>query len=499
MQIKQEQYFWKVIVTFGTMLFVLNSIIFIFLGQANADEGWYLYASKLVYAGQYPYRDFAFTQTPLLPYIYGIAQNLFFQSIYLGRITSVIFSTIAFILSLMIARNNGGKMASGITSLLGATFTYGIYFQSITKTYALTTFFFILALFFLSSNFKQSLRLILSTIFVLLATLTRLSAVFFAIPFIIYAFIVSNTKNRLIIIAICLAASFWILILALQNIDAATWGLVTHHASQWGNTSINERVAQILNFRIPSFLVAFPSYSLLWVTVLLMGFNQIKINIKHHFAILITTIGLFLFSIPNLISGGFYTEYFVPFIFVSFPITGIAYTKIFHHQGKFSKVFMNVVLLSTMVLGLIRGGFYFIDISGGRAPIEEIRKVSTIISENSTTRDKIFVLEALWLAIESHRQVLPNMTMAQFSFYDTDTKTANQLHLINGQIALHYIENSVPKIVILTDLDWSILQNTFYYEGIINSLENNYRLVFSEENFGQHSSHIEVYIRRKDK
>lgn len=499
MRINQEQYFWKVIIAFGITLFSLNSVLFILLGQANADEGWYLYASKLVYAGQHPYQDFAYSQTPLLPYIYGIAQNLFSQSIYLGRVTSAIFSTIAFVLSLMVARNYGGKMASGITSLLGATFTYGIYFQSITKTYALTTFFFILAFFALSSNFRQDLKLILSTIFVLLATLIRLSALFFAIPFIIYAFIVSNVKYKLIMVAFCLLALSWVLILALPNISAAEWGFLTHHSSQWGNISIAERIAQILNFRIPLLLVIFPSYFLLWATLFLMGYNQIKIHIKRYFIVFITITGLFLFAIPNLISGGFYADYFVPFIFISFPISGIAYTKIFHRQSQYSKIVMTVVLLSTLVLGLIRGGFYFIDISGGHAPVEEIRNVSTIISENSTPRDKIFVLEALWLAIESNRQVMPNMTMAQFSFYDIDTKTANHLHLINGQIALSYIENSIPKIIILTDLDWGILRNTFYYENIVASLEKNYRLLYSEANFGQNSSHIEVYIRRKDK
>jgi hypothetical protein len=499
MWIKQEQYYWRVIIAFGITLFSLNSVLFIFLGQANADEGWYLYASKLVYAGQYPYQDFAYTQTPLLPYIYGITQNLFSQSIYFGRVTSVIFSTFAYILSLIVARNHGGKMASGITSLLGATFTFGIYYQSITKTYALTTFFFILAILALSSNFKQDLKVILSTIFVLLATLTRLSALFFALPFIVYAFITSNAKYKLIMVAICLVALSWFLALALPNIDAAEWGLLTHHSSQWGNISIAGRITQIIDFRIPLLFFTFPSYFILWVTLFIMGYNHLKIYIKHYFTVFIAIAGLFFFAITNLLSGGFYAEYFVPIIFISFPISSIAYTKIFHRQKKYSKTVMNVVLLSTLVLGLIRGGFYLIDISGGHAPVDEIRNVSTIISENSTTRDRIFVLEALWLAIESNREVMPNMTMAQFSFYDTDTKTANHLHLINGQIALSYIENSIPKIIILTELDWGILRNTSFYEDIVASLGKNYRLIYSDTNFGQNSSHIEVYVRRTDK
>jgi len=41
------------------------------LGDLNQDEGWYLYAARQVQAGQQPYRDFAFTQGPVFPAVYG--------------------------------------------------------------------------------------------------------------------------------------------------------------------------------------------------------------------------------------------------------------------------------------------------------------------------------------------------------------------------------------------------------------------------------------------
>ena len=44
------------------------------IGRLNQDEGWYLYASRLVYEGRLPYRDFAFFQAPFLPYVYGLPQ-----------------------------------------------------------------------------------------------------------------------------------------------------------------------------------------------------------------------------------------------------------------------------------------------------------------------------------------------------------------------------------------------------------------------------------------
>jgi len=40
-------------------------------GAPSADEGFYLYASSAVWHGAVPYRDFGYTQTPLLPYVPG--------------------------------------------------------------------------------------------------------------------------------------------------------------------------------------------------------------------------------------------------------------------------------------------------------------------------------------------------------------------------------------------------------------------------------------------
>ncbi len=46
----------------------------LYLGDLNQDEGWYLYAARQVHEGRMPYRDFAFTQGPMLPLVYSLAQ-----------------------------------------------------------------------------------------------------------------------------------------------------------------------------------------------------------------------------------------------------------------------------------------------------------------------------------------------------------------------------------------------------------------------------------------
>src|SRR5919204_5802399 len=56
------------------VLYAAVSVVFVVWGRLNADEGWYLYAGRLAWRGQLPYRDFAFPQMPLTAYVYGLAQ-----------------------------------------------------------------------------------------------------------------------------------------------------------------------------------------------------------------------------------------------------------------------------------------------------------------------------------------------------------------------------------------------------------------------------------------
>ncbi len=48
----------------------------LYYGELNQDEGWYLYAARMVSEGQMPYRDFAFTQGPVMALVYSAADPL---------------------------------------------------------------------------------------------------------------------------------------------------------------------------------------------------------------------------------------------------------------------------------------------------------------------------------------------------------------------------------------------------------------------------------------
>ncbi len=112
------------------------------LGPLNQDEGWYLYAALETAAGRLPYRDFFFTQGPLLPVVYGWLAPLWSDAGVLGgRIVTATLGLLASVLVALLAARGatpGGRLAAGVTAFaLAACGVYHAYFMAIPKTYAL--------------------------------------------------------------------------------------------------------------------------------------------------------------------------------------------------------------------------------------------------------------------------------------------------------------------------------------------------------------------------
>ena len=118
----------------------------IWFGNVNQDEGWYLYAARLVAAGKMPYRDFFFTQGPLLPYCYGWLKPLWSTHGLLGgRILTAVFGLLSALLAAGLARKAVPKRAAAEAAILAFALTaanlYHAYFTTLPKTYALSALF----------------------------------------------------------------------------------------------------------------------------------------------------------------------------------------------------------------------------------------------------------------------------------------------------------------------------------------------------------------------
>jgi hypothetical protein len=136
-----------------------------------------------------------------------------------------------------------------------------------------------------------------------------------------------------------------------------------------------------------------------------------------------------------------------------------------------------------------------IDISGEQLPIEEILEISSYVSQNTATSDRIMALEALWTSVEANRAVLPGFTMAHFSYQDISTHEALELGVVNDELVLDHIERGTAKAIILTDFDLEMSDQSRVGARIHDALEFRFELMLTKADFGQRAANMHVFLR----
>jgi len=116
----------------------------VWFGNLNQDEGWYLYAARRVSEGAVPYRDFFFTQGPVMPYVYGMLSGLWLPfGVLGGRLATVFFGLLGCVLAAGLARRAVPTQRAAEAGILAFALTgcnlYHVYFTTIPKTYALAS------------------------------------------------------------------------------------------------------------------------------------------------------------------------------------------------------------------------------------------------------------------------------------------------------------------------------------------------------------------------
>jgi len=117
----------------------------LWFGNLNQDEGWYLYAARCVAGGARPYRDFFFTQGPVLPYVYGALSGVWSpQGVLGGRALTLVFGLGGCVMAALLARRAVPRERSLEAAVLAfallACNLYHAYFTTIPKSYGLASF-----------------------------------------------------------------------------------------------------------------------------------------------------------------------------------------------------------------------------------------------------------------------------------------------------------------------------------------------------------------------
>ena len=143
--------FWALAV----FAFVVLGAAAVWLGGLNQDEGWYLYAANLVAEGKILYRDFFFTQGPVMPTIYEGFTWVWQKWGLLGaRVFTLLIGVfgicIAVVLAHQLAPKERKSEAAVITFMLLGCNLCHLYYLAIPKTYALAGWLVLVGFFALS-------------------------------------------------------------------------------------------------------------------------------------------------------------------------------------------------------------------------------------------------------------------------------------------------------------------------------------------------------------
>ena len=164
--------------------FAVLAFAAVWMGSLNQDEGWYLYAARLVSEGKTPYRDFFYTQAPVMPIVYSAFTSIWNAFGLLGaRIFTMLLGAagIAFFCALaarLAAPGRRGDSALVVFLLLGSNL-FHLYYVAIPKTYALAALFVAVGFFLLSfakdGGWKGALFAVASGLSLAFASGTRIS------------------------------------------------------------------------------------------------------------------------------------------------------------------------------------------------------------------------------------------------------------------------------------------------------------------------------------
>ena len=136
----------------------------VWLGGLNQDEGWYLYAANMAAEGKMLYKDFFFTQGPMMPKFYRLFTWVWGNWGLLGaRVFTLILGAAGVCIAAGLARQLAPEGRKGeaaiITFMLLGCNLYHIYYVAIPKAYALASLFVALGFLLLSAGKRPFIRL----------------------------------------------------------------------------------------------------------------------------------------------------------------------------------------------------------------------------------------------------------------------------------------------------------------------------------------------------
>lgn len=479
----------------------------VWLGGLNQDEGWYLYAAQLVSEGKMPYRDFFYTQAPVMPIVYSVFSFVWESFGILGaRILTILVGVagIAVFCALaarLVPENRRVEASLVVFFLLGSNL-YHLYYIAIPKTYALASLFvavgFYLLSFARSPGGRGSLFAVASGVSLAFAAGTRIS-LGLLLAVVGFMLLLSFRSWRWTFLWFGLGGMLALLLEygAFIADPSARAGLIAaqmYHAARGGFDPVFTigSLSRLVRWYVPLFIV------------LGLGIGKLK-SANLPFVAWISAIGFAAVFAVQMLAPFPYEDYQVPVIGLLAVFAAVAFfsggNAAMRQDDQTTAKSQHLL----WVLGLAwacafgnplleqwktNGQDRLWSLTKDKFELAQLRDVARMIEEEDPN-GKTILTQDLYLAIETGRKVPEGLEMGPFSMLSDDEWRA--------------LLSSAPcRIAALSGYSFAIdapscrrvdpARQIEYW----NLLKSNYDLVAKEDNFGQNATPLLILKRKED-
>lgn len=473
-------------------------LFLLFFRRVNLDEGWYLGAAQLVYTGKTLYRDFAYTQTPLLPYVYGLLQPLIGLGLYQGRLLTVLLGMTAWLLSARSAYRMGGWPAALCCLGLLATSFFAAAQYTYTATYALTACLMAMAVDVSLRSWPEERRTIIAAGLMSLAVTVRLSTIV-ALPLFLLYLVLWNKQRwatfcwgalTMVVTLGVVLGGYWLIGGQLMIYDIWGFHLDRILRTKWQLEKIRLRTLKTgIDFAIP---IVLGGWSGLW---LVRQWLRQEWQAATTQALLVASAltamasALFVAHIVPRTTDSYYNSLQLPMLCTAGGIVLALWSAQLQPRLAYT-----LVVALTLLNGLTQGYALWRDGALTWPPQNQIaivRKAAHIVKQY-TAPDAPLLTFNQHLALEAERPTPPGYEMAIFSYRPTwSIAQAQAYKVINNDILFNDLA-AQRGAVAFTEFDLGQIYGE--RERFFTILDEHYRWFYTIENFGPYGDVLHLYF-----
>ena len=447
-----------------------QALAWVVAGQANGDEGWYLYDATRAVHGAIPYRDFAFTQTPLTLYVYGLPQ-LVVHGLFTGRVVSAILAVAGIGLCAWVVQRRAGAWAAAAFLVMVLAFPIGFYNLVLVKTYALALVLMAGCLAALTSSRPDRIRYPAATAIACALVLTRTTGIFVLVPIVVLALVVGDRITRRRVVGVGAAGALIGLVFVAVDPVAAKFDLAEFHQVLWFGTPLNEKISTIVRLRLPDWLTTYWPFVILGVVTVavMVGTRRGRALCRAEPGWPVMLVGLTGFLLSQMTAGQFAgVEYFAPAapILVAVAVVVIARAGI---PRSWSPPLVGAVTVGAVVVAAVlslgmpnatdAGWQAYVAGTDGPRSVAWLNSVADEVQAVTAPGDEVLVLHLQAVLVAADRAAPTGISMGVFSFTDMSTDDAQRLGWVNRDMIVGMLDAGQPEAVVFDAVDWAVLEH----------------------------------------